>query len=107
MTLSDSEFVTKAMETLDDMMGEIEDVLGDHLDIDLLNGILGIELDGGGEYVINAHAPNRQIWMSSPFSGATHYDYAEGAWTSSKTGGDLKSTLAAELAKATGESFSF
>jgi len=106
MTMSDSEFVTKAMETLDDMMGEIEESLGDFLDIDLLNGIMNIELDDGGEYVINAHAPNRQIWMSSPFSGATHYNYADGAWTSTKGPENLKTVLAAELAKATGETFS-
>ena len=107
MTLSDSEFVTIAMGTLDDMMGDIEESLGDYLDIDLLNGIMKIELDDGGEYVINAHAPNRQIWVSSPFSGATHYDYVDGGWTSTKGGGDLKTVLASELAKATGEDFSF
>ena len=35
-------------------------------------GILQIELPDGGAYVVNKHTPNRQIWVSSPKSGAWH-----------------------------------
>lgn len=29
-----------------------------------------------GTYVINRQAPNKQIWLSSPFSGPKRYDFA-------------------------------
>ncbi|MEQ9361280.1 MAG: iron donor protein CyaY [Rhodospirillales bacterium] len=71
MSLDDTSFTRIADATLESFMDAIEAVLGDQADVDLEGGILTIELDSGGQYVINKHAPNRQIWMSSPASGAT------------------------------------
>ena len=105
MALDESAFEQVAMETLEDLMDAIDEGLGDYLDIDLNGGILTIELDEGGQYIINKHGASRQIWMSSPMSGATHYDYddGEGCWVSTKGEGALKDVLSTELAKATGE----
>lgn len=102
-----SAFEKLATETLDDMMEAIDDQLGDFLDVDLNGGILTIELDDGGQYIINKHGASNQIWMSSPFSGATHYDFDESAeaWVSTKGGEPLKEVLSTELSKATGENF--
>ncbi|MCW9033276.1 MAG: iron donor protein CyaY [Rhodospirillales bacterium] len=109
MALSESAFASLGKETLENMLDTIENNLGDFMDVDLVSGILKIELDEGGEYVINLHAPNQQIWMSSPVSGATHYSYDEASetWVSTKGEADLMEVLAAELSKTTGESFSF
>ncbi len=55
--------------------------------------------------MINKHKPNRQIWMSSPASGASHFDYsAEGDWVETRGGGNLNRMLARELSAATGQS---
>ena len=89
-------------------MDVIDAELGDDLDVDLEGGILTIELESGGQYVINKHGPNRQIWMSSPKSGATHYDYDadRDAWTGTRDGADLATRLAGELAALTGTAVS-
>ena len=80
------------------------EAVGDQLDVDLQDGILTIELDSGGQYVINKHAPNRQIWMSSPVSGASHFDSdGHGGWVGTRGAGTLAAMLSAELAAATGE----
>ena len=107
MPLDESTFETIAAETLERFMDAIEGALGDVLDVDLQGGILTIELDSGGQYVINKHGPNRQIWMSSPFSGASHYDYdgETGGWVSTRDGTALAESLAGELAKAAGRAF--
>lgn len=109
MPLDDTQFETLADETLTDMMDAIDEALGDVLDVDLESGILNIELDSGATYVINKHGPNKQIWMSSPKSGATHYDYDEsaGVWRGTREDTVLTDLLADELHKLTGKPFSF
>lgn len=102
------DFEIRADALLESFMETIDDALGDALDIDLESGILTIELDGGALYVINKHAPSRQIWMSSPSSGATHFDFDEatGDWVNSRGPEKLTDMLAVELAKATGKTVS-
>jgi frataxin len=50
--------------------------------------------------VINKHTPNRQIWLSSPISGAAHFalDPASGQWRSTRGTAVLHDLLASELA---------
>jgi frataxin len=53
--------------------------------VDLEGGILSISLPGGGTYLINKHAPNREIWLSSPKSGAWHFRHdPEAGWISTR-----------------------
>lgn len=104
MTMDQSEFETIADRTLEGFMETIDENLGDRLDVDMEGGILTIELDSGGQYVINKHAPNRQIWMSSPISGACHfsYDADRKEWMDTRGGFGLSDLLAKELEAATG-----
>jgi frataxin len=107
MSLDEPSFARLADETLKHLLATIEDALGDHLDIDLGDGILTIELEAGGTYVINKQAPNRQIWLASPASGAWHFDFREGPgkagrWVATKGGGTLSGLLSSELTAATG-----
>lgn len=97
-------FETLADRTLQHLFAQIEAELGDVADVDLRGGILTIVLDDGRQYVINKHAPNRQIWMSSPISGASHYEHdaASGGWRSTRGGEMLGPCLSEELAALTG-----
>lgn len=107
MSLDESAFEALADETLRRFMDQIDDALGDGLDVDLEGGILTIELDTGDQYVINKHAPNRQVWMSSPVSGAFHFEFDGKAWVSTRDPATvLTRLLADELAAATGQTFS-
>ncbi len=103
-----SGFENRADAVLEGFMAAIEGALGDVLEVDLIGGILTIELESGGQYVINKHAPMRQIWLSSPASGAAHfaYDQTAGAWVSTRGGEKLTDILAQELSAATGQPFS-
>ncbi len=104
MPLDESAFHAAADAALSALMETIEDALGDVLDVDLDGGILTIELDSGGRYVINKHALSRQIWMSSPVSGATHFGHCgEKGWLSARSDESLAGMLAGELAAATGK----
>ena len=107
--MDESTFETLAEETLEHILEVLDDHLADHLDADVQGGVLTVDLDAGGQYVINAHRPNRQIWMSSPKSGATHFEFdeASGHWVSTRGGAHLDAMLAEELSQATGEGVSF
>lgn len=98
MSLDDSRFATLADEVLEHLADAIDEALGDEIDADLHGGILTLSLSGGGQYIINKHAPNREIWMSSPVSGATHFGHDGSQWVSTRDRSQvLEQMLAAEL----------
>lgn len=100
----ESAFHAEADRTLAALMEAIDESLGDALDVELQSGVLTIELEAGGQYVINKHAPNRQIWMSSPASGASHFSHEQGrGWIATRSGQNLLEMLAGELSAATGK----
>ncbi|MEI6202065.1 MAG: iron donor protein CyaY [Enhydrobacter sp.] len=92
--MSDSSFESLA----DSLLEALEEGLGNVADAELQGGVLTVEGDGG-TWVINKHAPTRQIWLSSPKSGARHYAFDQGAglWRDTRGTGDLMTTLAGEL----------
>lgn len=86
MSLDESRFARLAEETLEHMGDVVDAVLGEEIDVDAQGHVLTLELPDGGQYVINAHAPNREIWLSSPVSGASHYLYENDRWVSTRDG---------------------
>ena len=99
----DTAFDTDASRFLAALTSAFEDALPD-AEVDFENGILTVELEDGGTYVINKHAPTRQIWVSSPASGATHFarDQGTGRWIDTRGGRDLARLLSDEIRAATG-----
>lgn len=106
--MDESAFETLADRTLADLQERIEAVLED-ADVELRGGILTVELDDGRQYVINKHMPNRQIWLSSPVSGAAHFthDPDTGKWRSTRGAEVLHEVLAAEFTTIAGHDVSF
>ena len=90
--MSDSAFETLANSLLE----ALEEGLGD--DAELQGGILTVEGEAG-TWIVNKHAPTRQIWLSSPQSGARHYAFDDGSgqWKDTRGGPELLALLSAEL----------
>jgi frataxin len=90
--MSDSAFENLA----NSLLAALEEGLGD--DAELQGGILTVEGEAG-TWIINKHAPTRQIWLSSPKSGAKHYAFeaGKGLWQDTRGGADLLTTLSGEL----------
>jgi frataxin len=107
--MEESAFQAAAEATLGRLYMVIDERLGDDIDAELRGGILTLELEDGRQYVINKHAPTKQLWLSSPVSGAAHFDYDEPSrsWRSTRGGPPLAERLAAELAAATGRDIAF
>ena len=92
--MSDSAFETLA----DSLLDALEEAVGAEADAERQGGVLTIDGDDG-TWVVNKHAPTRQIWLSSPKSGARHYafDAGSGQWKDTRGGDDLLVLLSAEL----------
>ncbi|KAF3782293.1 Frataxin [Nymphaea thermarum] len=80
----------------------------DGFDVDYGNEVLTLKLGSLGTYVINKQTPNRQIWLSSPVSGPSRFDWDQGshAWIYRRTKANLSSLLENELAELCGEPIS-
>ena len=92
--MDDSAFESLA----DSLLDTLEETIGAHADAERQGGVLTVEGDDG-TWLVNKHAPTRQIWLSSPLSGARHYafDTASGQWRDTRGGGDLLTLLSSEL----------
>jgi len=86
---------SSAFETLADSLLK---ALEEGLDGELQGGVLTVEGEAG-TWIVNKHAATRQIWLSSPKSGARHYAFEEarGLWQDTRGGADLLTTLSGEL----------
>lgn len=82
-----SEFITFVDEKLAALADSIESADKEYAleDVEYQDGVLTITLEDERQYVINRHTPSRQIWLSSPLSGAGHFSHQEnGRWIDSK-----------------------
>eukprot|EP00742_Colponemidia_sp_Colp-10_P027434 GILJ01033978.1.p1 GENE.GILJ01033978.1~~GILJ01033978.1.p1 ORF type:complete len:172 (-),score=17.36 GILJ01033978.1:19-534(-) len=92
---------------LDDTSDVIDTLCEDYPQIsDISNNGGVLTLDMGediGTFILNKQAPKRQLWLSSPISGPSHYDMMdeEGRvwWKCDKTGRDLSKLLEKELSE--------
>ncbi|KAL3848932.1 hypothetical protein ACJIZ3_010814 [Penstemon smallii] len=107
--LQEDEFNRLANSTIQDLLEKLEEygdsVEIDGFDVDYGNEVLTLKLGSLGTYVINKQTPNRQIWMSSPVSGPSRFDWDQNAraWIYRRTKGDLVKVLESELKQLCGE----
>ncbi|KAI7744512.1 hypothetical protein M8C21_006205 [Ambrosia artemisiifolia] len=107
--LQEDEFHKLADATIHDLLEKIEEygdsVDIDGFDIDYGNQVLTVKFGNLGTYVLNKQTPNRQIWMSSPVSGPSRFDWdrtAE-AWIYRRTKAKLLDTLENEIKQLCGD----
>eukprot|EP00386_Alphamonas_edax_P000858 GDKI01002623.1.p1 GENE.GDKI01002623.1~~GDKI01002623.1.p1 ORF type:complete len:178 (+),score=13.16 GDKI01002623.1:58-591(+) len=77
-------------------------------ELELREGVLTIDLGSHGTFVLNKHFISKQIWYSSPVSGAQYFNSSsEPRWMSDTLGKDLFTVLSAEMKQACGEAVDF
>ena len=82
--MDETEFNQVADTVLNRVADVVDERLGDRIDVEIHAGILTLELEDGKQYVINKHGPNKEIWLSSPVSGAAHFKLLDGQWRSTR-----------------------
>ncbi|KAF7805852.1 frataxin, mitochondrial [Senna tora] len=107
--LQEDEFHRLADSTIHDLQEKFEDygdtVEVDGFDIDYGNDVLTIKLGDLGTYVLNKQTPNRQIWLSSPVSGPSRFDWDQDAksWIYRRNKANLYKVLEVELEQLCGK----
>lgn len=92
-------FHERADALLSELLEALEEADNDGtVEADLVEGVLTINIAKKGEYVINKHEPTRQVWVSSPESGASRFSYNEDEdeWYNS-AGNSFKEFMAEEM----------
>ncbi len=105
MTITESAFHPLADEALDEIALAIETKLDDRIEIEQQEGVLTLDMEDGGRYLINKNAAARQIWLSSPKTGAWHFACSGpgASWVSTRDAGTtLGALLRQEIGAATG-----
>ncbi|GJD07315.1 Frataxin, mitochondrial [Galdieria sulphuraria] len=99
---SEQDYIVQAEKTLEDLY----DCLAEQgyekvaqFDVELSQGVLTFKLDENRTYVLNTQRPNRQLWLSSPFSGPWRFswNFAQREWKATRTGIQLRTLLSEEL----------
>ncbi|KAK9092274.1 hypothetical protein Syun_027185 [Stephania yunnanensis] len=107
--ITEDEFHRLADETIQDLQEKFEEygdsVQVDGFDIDYGNQVLTLKLGDLGTYVLNKQTPNRQLWLSSPVSGPSRFDWDQNseAWVYRRTKVNLLQLFESELERLCGE----
>lgn len=99
MKETDFDFLKLAKQEIIYLQDALENSLAeDDLEIDLMGDILYIKRKDSSVYVVNKHELMKELWLSSPVSGAYHfgYDPAIKKWVDHKNN-ELRELLSREL----------
>ena len=66
------------MEKLTDDLEALEEKCDISVEYD--SGVLSVTMPDDREYIINKHTPSRQIWVSSPYTGASYFEHRDNGW---------------------------
>ncbi|MED6182991.1 hypothetical protein PIB30_033798 [Stylosanthes scabra] len=107
--LQEGEYHKLADSTIHSLQEKLEDygddVEVDGFDIDYGNDVLTVKLGNLGTYVLNKQTPNRQLWLSSPVSGPSRFDWDQEskAWIYRRNKANLYKVLETELEQLCGK----
>jgi CyaY protein len=91
--MDDATFDQAARDELHQLEDAFAEVDPDQIEVSTSDGVLRLDLRDGTRIVINAHRAARQIWMAAVAS-AWHFDPTGDGWRASRTGEELRPTLA-------------
>ena len=103
---------TRFQEVADRTLAHAHDIIDKWLDDNSLEdcdiaydmGVITLSLGAKGTFILNKQSPTRQIWLSSPVSGPSHYYLCRKTqtWRDTRNGSDLFRTLENELCQLNG-----
>ena len=94
MQIEEPRFRQIVATALKNLAGQVDRVENDEIDAKLSDGVLQVEFESGGVFVLSQQVPVRELWLSA-FSRAWHFRYDAGAWPERDTGEPLEAVLTA------------
>lgn len=106
MQIEEQQFRRIVASALKNLSVQVDGVDSDEIDARFSDGVLQVEFESGGVFVLSQQVPVRELWLSA-FSKAWHFRYADGAWTERDHGTALETVLAEIFTKRLGKSIRF
>ncbi|KAG9390788.1 Frataxin [Carpediemonas membranifera] len=105
-TLPENVFTSISEDWLDALTCWLEDNDPGFEEIEYHDGVLTFKIPDGMTFVVNRQTPNRELWLSSPVRGPSHFQLysvdGRPEWIESKTGSNLHAVLEEDVSKLLG-----
>lgn len=108
-TVGESEYSRVADDLLDSLVDTLDDDALPFEDVEFSSGVISV-VTGTGVWIINKHSASRQVWLSSPRSGPSKYEFdpSSGTWRSEREDRRrLRDLLTEEFREVVGSDFAF
>lgn len=97
--MAEMSYSVRASQMLENIVEQLEaEAACDDLDIDMVDGVLKLGFEDGGQIIVNRQEPLEQLWLASPL-GPAHFsfDTERAAWIDKKNNSTLMETLGQAL----------
>lgn len=97
--MAEMSYSVRASQMLENILEQLEaEAACDDLDIDMVDGVLKLGFEDGGQIIINRQEPLEQLWVASPL-GPAHFSFDSGrdVWLDNKNASTLMETLGQAL----------
>lgn len=95
--MNEAAFVRYVTNYLDTLLEKIETSYWSVVECELSEGVLKIQTETNGIFIINRNIPRQELWLSSPFSGGAHFSYSGQEWLNTRTQEPFEPLLFKEL----------
>lgn len=95
--MNEAAFVRLVTNYLDYFLEKIETNYWSVVECELSEGVLKIQSETHGIFIINRNIPRQELWLSSPFSGGAHFSYSGQEWLNTRTQEPFEPLLFKEL----------
>lgn len=101
-TIPETRFRHLVDAALQDLFRQLDAVDSDDFDTKVTDGVLQVDFETGGVFVLSQQVPVRELWLSA-FSRAWHFAWVDGAWLERDSGERLEAVLSAHFTKRLGK----
>lgn len=97
--MAEMSYSVRASQMLENILEQLEaESACDDLDMDMVDGVLKLGFEDGGQIIVNRQEPLEELWLASPL-GPAHFsfDTERDAWINKKNNSTLMQTLGQAL----------
>jgi frataxin len=95
--MDETTFIQFITHYLNQLTEKIEDTYWAVAECEQSDGVVKIQTEGKGIFIINRNIPRQELWLSSPFSGGAHFVFVDGQWVNTRTHEPFEPLLFSEL----------
>lgn len=101
MLMEEPRFRSMVTSALQGLYRQVDGIDSDALEARYTDGVLQVDFEGGGVFVLSQQVPVRELWLSA-FSRAWHFRHEDGSWLERDTREPLHTVLSAHFSRRLG-----